>query len=145
MKGKMGKEKAKKRYRIELTEEQMKVTQNALEEYFRLRMGQEFDFCTELAKINDDLSPDNPNHDRIFHMYIARRDHMQELMRAFFRIAFEPVGYLKEKTDDMLIAETVWDSIRFARGLSRWSHPLQVGKEPCPKIEVTENTGDDDL
>lgn len=134
----MGKEKAKKRYRIELTEEQMKVTQNALEEYFRLRMGQEFDFCTELAEINTDLSPEKPEHDRIFNLYIARRDHMQELMRAFFRIAYEPYGYLKEKTDDMMIAETIWDTMRWARGLSRWDEPLRVGSEPCPKIETLE-------
>ena len=132
------------KYTIELTENQMRVVQNAIEEYFRLRMGQEFDFCTDLAGINTDLSPDNPNHDWIFDKYIARRDHMQELMRAFFRIAFEPHMYLEKKTEDMMIAECVWDAMRFARGLSNWSEPFHIGSEPTPKIERIEDGSEAD-
>lgn len=128
----------RKTYVFELTEEQMRVTKNALEEYFRLRMGQDFDFDNDLAAINVDLSPENPNHKRLFDMYIARRDHMHELMNAFFRIAFEPSGYLKEKTEDMLIAECIWDAMRVAMGISRWGEALQTGSEPSPKIEVKE-------
>ena len=126
-----------KKYTIELTENQVRVIQNALEEYFRLRMGQYTEFCTDMAELNADLSPDNPNHELIFDRYIQRRDHMEEVMRAFFRIAFEPTGYLKEKTDDMLIAECIWDAIRCERGLSRWEQPLHTGSEPVPKINVT--------
>lgn len=120
-------------YTITLTEDQIRVTQNALEEYFRLRMGQQHDFCEDLASIGRNIGPD-----KAFNTFILRRDHMQEIMRAFFKIAFEPLGYLKEKTDDMMIAETIWDTIRCARGQSRWDKPLQVGPEPCPKIERTE-------
>ena len=127
-----------KKYTIELTENQVGVIQNALEEYFRLRMGQDFDFCNDIASLNVDMSPENQNHKWLFDMYIARRDHMQEVMRAFFRIAFEPTGYLKEKTDDMLIAECIWDAIRCERGLSRWEQPLHTGSEPVPKIKVSE-------
>lgn len=126
------------KYTIELTEKQITIVQNALEEWFRLRMGQEMDFCNDLAEINTDLSPQNPEHDMIFRRYIARRNHMQEVMKAFFRIAFEPFGYLKEKTEDMLIAETIWDAIRYARGLSRWDKVLVLGSEPCPKIKKVE-------
>ena len=125
-------------YTIELTENQARVVQIALEEYFRLRMGQDDDFCNDLARMETDLDPKSPEHERLFNAYLARRDHMRELMRAFFRIAFEPTGYLQRKTEDMLTAETVWDSIRYARGQSRWSQPLQAGKEPCPKIEREE-------
>lgn len=123
------------KYTIELTEKQLSIVQNALEEWFRLRMGQDMDFCDDLAKMNADLSPDNPQHKQIFGYYISRRDHMREIMKAFFRIAFEPFGYLTEKTKDMLIAETIWDAIRCARGQSRWGKPLALGGEPCPKIE----------
>ena len=130
--------KGTKKYTIELTENQVRVIQNSLEEYFRLRMGQDTEFCTDMAELNADLSPDNPHHELIFDRYIQRRDHMEEVMRAFFRIAFEPTGYLKEKTDDMLIAECIWDSIRCVRGLSRWGQPLSIGSEPVPKIEVSE-------
>lgn len=127
-----------KKYTIELTEEQARVTQKALEEYFRLRMGQDMDFCDELASINTDLSTENPQHERIFDKFISRRDHMRELMRAFFRIAFEPNGYLEKKTEDMMIAECIWDAIRFARGKSRWDQPFRIGPEPIPKVEVME-------
>ena len=127
---------ATKKYTIELTENQVRVIQDALEEYFRLRMGQDTEFCTDMAELNADLSPDNPHHELIFDRYIQRRDHMEEIMRAFFRIAFEPTGYLKEKTDDMLIAECIWDAIRCVRGLSRWGSPLHTGSEPVPKIEI---------
>lgn len=130
--------KESKKYTIELTENQVRVIQNALEEYFRLRMGQDTEFCTDMAGLNTDLSPDNPHHELIFDRYIQRRNHMQEVMRAFFRIAFEPTGYLKEKTDDMLIAECIWDAIRCVRGLSRWEQPLHTGSEPVPKIKVSE-------
>ena len=126
-----------KKYTIELTENQVRVIQNALEEYFRLRMGQDIEFCMNMAMLNADLSPDNPHHELIFDRYIQRRNHMEEVMRAFFRIAFEPTGYLKEKTDDMLIAECIWDAIRCERGLSRWEQPLHTGSEPVPKINVT--------
>lgn len=130
--------KESKKYTIELTENQVGVIQNALEEYFRLRLGQYTGFCTDVAELNADLSPDNPNHELIFDRYIQRRDHMEEVMRAFFRIAFEPTGYLKEKTDDMLIAECIWDAIRCVRGLSNWGSPLHTGSEPVPKINVEE-------
>ena len=129
--------KGTKKYTIELTENQVRIIQNALEEYFRLRMGQDTEFCTDIAGLNADLSPDNPHHELIFDRYIQRRDHMEEVMRAFFRIAFEPIGYLKEKTDDMLIAECIWDAIRCVRGLSNWSSPLHTGSEPVPKIEIS--------
>lgn len=130
-------EKQNKKYKVELTEKQMKVVLCAIEEYFRLRMGQSIDFCEDLASMGHDLSPDNPNHDWIFNNYISRRDHLCELMHAFFRIAFEPTGY-KSKTEDMLVAECVWDSMRFSMGISRWGSVLQIGGEPAPKIEIVE-------
>ena len=63
-----------KKYRITLTEEQARVTQIALEEYMRLRMGQDMDFCDDIAAIGTDLSPENPNHELIFDRFIHRRD-----------------------------------------------------------------------
>ena len=131
-----------KTYTITLTEPQMRVTQAALEEYFRLRMGQDMDFSEDMAMIGRDLSPDNPNHDRIFSNCMYRRDHLREIMRIFFRIAFEPTGYLERKTDDMMIAECIWDAMRFARGISRWDKPFAIGPEPVPKITVTEDKDD---
>ena len=121
-------------YTITLTEEQMRVTEAALEEYFRLRMGQDAEFCDDIASMNVDFSPENPKHDKIFDDYINRRDHMRIVMKAFFRIAFGAWCSPKEKTADMMIAECIWDAIRFARGHSRWNQPFAIGSEPVPKI-----------
>ena len=121
-------------YTIELTEKQISIVETALEEWFRLRMGQDMDFCNYMASINCDFSAENPKRKWIFDMYLARRDHMSELMKAVFRIAFEPTGYLEKKTDDMLVAEDIWDSIRCARGRSRWGKPLNLSEEPMPKV-----------
>ena len=126
------------KYTVTLTEPQVRVVQLALEEYFRLRMGQSMDFCDDLAGVSHDLSPDNPNYKEIFNRYIQRRDHLQELMLAFYRIAFEPFGYLDHKTEDMMIAECIWDTIRCARGLGRYQKPWQIGPEPIPEIKAVE-------
>lgn len=132
-----------KKYKVELTEKQMQVIEIALEEYMRLRLSQDNDFVNELASMNHDLSPSNPHHNAIFDHYIQRRDHLHEVMQSFFRIAFEPDGYLKEKTETMNICECLWDAIRFAAGRSRWSKPFQIGTEPSPRIEVIENDDKD--
>lgn len=125
------------KYKVELTEEQARVVQNALEEYFRLRLSQTFDFAMDMATIGreKEMSAENPNHDVDFNKILVRRDAIDAMMTAVFRVAFYPTGYLSEKTEDMMIAECVWDAIRFARGQSRWDSPFQIGSEPVPKIE----------
>lgn len=124
-------------YELKVTEKQLSIIQTALEEYFRLRMGQEADFVIDFCSMGVDLSQENPNHDRIFDRYIDRRDAMREVMRAAFRIGYDG-PYLKEKTPEMLIAEDIWDSIRYARGQSRWDSPLHLGDEPPIKIQEVE-------
>ena len=127
-----------KKYRITLTEEQMRVTEKILEMSIRLLMGQDWMFSDEVTMLNADMSPDNPNHNRIFDAYIKRRDHVRDVMKAVYSIAFEPTGYLGEKSEDMLEAETIWDAIRTVRGHNRWGKAYQSGKEPIPDIEEVE-------
>ena len=122
------------RYKIELTGEQMRVTKKALEEFFRLRMGQDYDFSDDMACLNYGFPTEEPE----FSKMLARRDHMRELMRAFFAIAFEPKGCLEQKTDEMLVAEDIWEAIRYARGEGRYESPLHVGPEPFPTVEKVE-------
>ena len=64
---------------------------------------------------------------------------MNEIMVSVFKIAFGSYyGVPEEKTEDSMIAECLWDSVRCVRGLSRWGSPFQIGSEPCPEIEVIE-------
>lgn len=131
-----------KKYRITLTEKQIAIVERYVEITMRLFMGQDWMFTDELAALNCDLSPENPNHKAIFNSYIHRRDHIKEIMRAVYRIAFEPYGYLEYKSDEMVEAETIWDAIRTARGASIWGKAYQMGQEPIPGIEVMEDGGD---
>lgn len=128
-----------KKYRITLTEEQMGIAEKYIETTMRLFMGQDWMFTDELARLNCDLSPKNPDHKAIFNSYIHRRDHIKEIMKAVFAIAFEPYGYLEHKSDEMVEAETIWDAIRTARGFSIWGKAYQMGQEPIPEIEVIED------
>lgn len=127
---------SEKTYKVTLNEKQMAVIQNALEEYFRLRLGQTIDFANDITSIGVDLSDKNPNKDWCFDMHIVNRNWVEETMKAMFRVLWYPYGTPQEKTDDMMIAECIWDSIRFSRGQSRWNEPYHIGSEPVPKIEV---------
>lgn len=125
-------------YTLEVTEKQIRIMEEALEEYFRLRMGQASDFCDEMARIGRNLKFD----DISFGSYINRREHLRELMRAFFGIALEPFGVLGEKTEPMLIAEDMWDAIKFATGRSIWDSPTRVSEEPYMRVTKHDSESD---
>ena len=128
-----------RKYRITLSETQAATVQNALEEFFRLRMGQDYTLSDDMAGPWKHLTPDSTEYDEKFSSYIQRRDSLHEVMRAYFRIAYGPGGAPDKKTDEMEIAECIWDAIRFKRGQSRWPDVLQVGSEPVPKVEVIDD------
>lgn len=130
-----------KTYKITLTEKQMQVAEHFIELSMRLLQGQDWVFSDDIAALNFDLNPENPNHREIFDKYIIRRDHIREVMKSVFNIAFEPYGYLQQKSDDILEAETIWDAIRYARRCSNWPTPFQSGHEPSPEIEEVEENG----
>lgn len=132
-----------KKYKITLTEEQMAVTQDALEEFFRLRYRQAIDFADDIASQYTDLSPDNPDHERIFERYIDRRDAIMEVMKAVFAIAYGNAYLYETKPIRCAEAETIWDAIRTVRGLNHWEKAFQSGGEPIPEIEVIEDESDE--
>lgn len=126
-----------KRYRLTVTDKQLLTISIALEEYFRLRMGQEFDFVNDISRMDVDLTPDNPNHERIFDHMIHRRDDLSEIMHCFFRVAFAPYGVTpQKKTQEMTIAEDIWEAIRHARGIQHY--PIYFTDEPVVDIEEIE-------
>lgn len=129
-----------KKYKITLTEEQMRIVQKCTEFYMRTMWGQSSHFTDELLEqVVGTAKHDDKNFDR----YIWTKNAVNEIMVSVFRIAFNSYyGVPEEKTEDSMIAECLWDSVRFARGLSRWDSPFQIGGEPCPKIEVIDDEAD---
>lgn len=136
-----------KRYTLELSEKQAEIIKIALEEYFRLRMNQWFDFATNIALCGYKYDKSDPDNDRKFNSYINRRNKTQELFEKAFRVA-QP-DY-QRKTDEMAIAEDIWQVLRHRLYLDRggdlngWSvdarKPIKISDEPLPKISEIEQT-----
>ena len=105
-----------KQYKLTMTGEQLVVMSTALEWFFRLQMGQFFDYATEIAKDGYEYDKENPDNDRLFNEYIFRRDECQEHMEIAYRIAQPRVCNC---TEDMNIAIDMWQAIRYYRWKER--------------------------
>ena len=127
------------KYRIELTEEQMRVLERSTELFMRLGIGQTWDLADMLCEgILKDYDKDKPESKVIFERYLIKRNAIREVLYSEMRIAYSPYSYPKFKTEDGMIAECIWDAIRCARGTSSYGIPMKIGSEPIPKIEVQE-------
>lgn len=136
--------KEEKRYALHLNEGQLQIVRNALEEYFRVRLGQMGMLAEDLAGIGVDFSKDNPHHDRIFDSYIQCKEAARIALEAGFRIA---AGYrTTKKTDQENAAYDIFAVIRHRQFLDRkesdvtyWGidadEPRQWGPYPLPTIE----------
>lgn len=134
-----------KKYILTLTEKQAVLIKEALEEYFRIRMNQWGDLADSLAMKNIDLSPDNPNHGRIFDGYITERDAVLKIFECAGRILWD--GQRNNKSEDQLIAEDIWQVIRHqlwkdSENKVEWCvdarEPLRVSDEPLPEMKKVE-------
>jgi|GEM_PF-3146617 len=112
-------------YTVTMTEKQIIVVEKAVEEYMRLRMGQTFIFALDMAGINmgGHLDPDIKDKQDAFDEYIRRRNEIERKMEQVYEIAFAPYGHLKEKPQDVVTAESVWQMIRYALGKSGYKMP----------------------
>lgn len=129
------------KYRIELTEEQMRVLENSTNLFMRILMGQTCDLADILCEsMLDGYDKNDPNSRVIFERYITKRNAIREVMKSAMRIAFDDqFGVPAQKTKDGMICECIWDAIRVARGTSTYGQVLPIGDEPVPKIEKVEN------
>lgn len=128
------------KYRIELTEEQMRVLEHCTESWMRLMMGQVRELADNLAFYDTYKFKDREDFKEIHSRACDKRDVIYEILSSVMRIAFgRSYGVPDEKSEDCMIAECMWDAIRYARGTSRWDKPFQIGSEPTPKIEVIED------
>jgi len=133
-------------YKLVVTRNQLRVIMIALESYFRTRMGQFFDFASDVAQNGFVYSKDNPENDRLFNEYINRRNDSQDLFNKAFDVA-APNLFERKKTTDMVTAIDIWHVIRYQRYLEipePKNHymvdaypPFQQSDEPLPKLEKT--------
>lgn len=134
-----------KRYILSLSEKQAVLLMVVLEEFFRIRMNQWGDLADSLAMKNIDLSPDNPNHEKIFDVYIQDRDAVQKVFECAGRILWD--GQRNDKSEEQLIAEDIWQVIRHqlwkdSKNRNNWCVdsrvPLRVSDEPLPEMKKVE-------
>lgn len=95
-----------KRYRINVTEGQLRLIQNALEWFFRLQMGQFFDFCDTVAFRGYNREAAGPKE---FDERIWRRDDAEEKFNAAFR---ELQNRNYDRSEDERNAVDLWHEIR---------------------------------
>jgi hypothetical protein len=130
---------------MELSEKQAKVIQDALEEYFRLRLGQ-----ANISGLADDLAFStyekcmDPT-GKYFDLAIQRRDSINQLLSAIFYITWPVYGAPEKRSDSELIAGDIWSLLRWelSNKESYRSTPIQLGPEPLPKIELFEEVSAD--
>lgn len=139
--------------RLTLTENQLRVIQNALELDFRLHMGQEYcDLSDDLAFQNVEMPPyGTPEHKAVFDECIRHRDDGIEALRKFFDITLGRDLKRTRKTPDVICGIDIWHVIRHFRWEQRenkeqnefWTtcadKPFQIWEEPLPEIEKIED------
>jgi hypothetical protein len=117
---------------LELSETQARTVLAAVEEWFRLRMGQETDLADGLVFLN--YKRDDHNFDSA----IQRRNAVIQVIRAMFRIAWPLYGTPGEIPPEVHVASDIWSALRWELSeKGEWDRtPFQMGPEPMPKITV---------
>ena len=127
-----------KKVTMELTETQARLVLAAVEEWFRLRMGQSSELANGLAFLGYKHDPENKS---AFGSRIIRRNAIDEVIKAMFRIACPDYGRPMEIEPEVHIVSDIWSQMRWELSTKEdWmSTPIQLGPEPMPKITVEEN------
>lgn len=97
-------------YQLTVTENQLRLINTALEEYFRIGMNQWDGLADRLSLIGVDLSPEHPNHKWIFDTMIHNRDDVRIVLEAAGRILW-PHGLTKQDEENILLQD-IWQVIR---------------------------------
>ena len=135
------------RYILELSEEQAEIIKIALEEYFRLRMNQTWDFADSLCF--EDLKKNHTEEE--FYKCIENRDmfrdELKKLLNKVRPLHFRG-GKFREQTIEMHRAQDIWQVIRHRLWKDRhgdkddWCvdarEPMPMADEPLPKMERME-------
>ena len=127
------------RYILEASKEQMNIIQTALEEYFRLRMNQTWDFADSICF--EGYAP--RDFDRCVSNRYMFRDEFGKLLNTVHPLQIR--NGFREQTKEMLRAQDVWQVIRHFMYLDGGGdpngsvvnarEPLCVSGEPLPRME----------
>ena len=137
-----------KRYALELSEDQAEIIKIALEEYFRLRMNQTWDFADDIC-FNGFNYENHTKED--FDERIERRNmfrgEMEKLLNTVHPLHFRGNKF-REQTIEMRRAQDIWQVIRHRLWKDRhgdkndWCvdarEPMPMTDEPLPKMERME-------
>lgn len=125
-----------KKVTMEMTEKQAKLVLEAVEEWFRLRMGQYHQTADGLAFSGFEYSEEKRAE---FDDRIMRRNHINLILRAVMDIAF-PWSSVPRKLDpEVNIASDIWSQLRYdlSEKDKMWDRtPFQMGTEPMVKVTV---------
>lgn len=135
------------RYILELSEDQAEIIKIALEEYFRLRMNQTWDFADDICF--EDLKENHTEEE--FNKCIENRDmfrdELEKLLNTVHPLHFIG-GKFREQTIEMRRAQDIWQVIRHRLWKDRsgdkddWCvdarEPMPMTDESLPKIERME-------
>lgn len=135
------------RYILELSEDQAEIIKISLEEYFRLRMNQTWDFADDICF--EDLRKDHTKEE--FNKCIENRDMFRDELGKLLNIV-HPLhfrgGKFREQTIEMRRAQDIWQVIRHRLWKDRhgdkddWCvdsrEPMSMADEPLPKMERVE-------
>ena len=136
------------RYTLEISEEQAEIIKIALEEYFRLRMNQTWDFADDIWFNGFNYE----NHTREdFNERIERRDmfrdEFEKLLNTVHPLQFRG-GKFREQTIEMRRAQDIWQVIRHQLWVDRhgdedsWCvdsrEPMCMSGEALPKMRGVE-------
>ena len=136
------------RYTLELSEEQAEIIKIALEEYFRLRMNQTWDFADDICF--NGFNYENHTKEDFDERIECRdmfRDKFEKLLNTVHPLQFRG-GKFREQTIEMLRAQDIWQVIRHKLWKDRhrdgcdWCvdarEPMCMTGEPLPKMERVE-------
>lgn len=137
----MAEKKIIKKVTLELNEVQAGIVLAALEEWFRLRMGQSYDLANDLALMGFKHDKDHPE---LFDAAMVKRDSLNSVIKALFNIAWPHYGTPGKVEDRTHIASDIWSVLRSelwkVKSPDYWGvaggRPIQMGPEPLPVVTI---------
>jgi len=138
------------KYRIEVSEEQLRVIGLAVDEYMRVRMGQ-FDALAEDLVYDEVDRAEAYKDSRQCGILNERHRNLESMFETAYKLAYPPLGYRERQHDSWGTCIDLVHAIEHQQWLdspgekrespgttNRSFKPIPLGHEPFPKIERVE-------